>query len=140
MRLTRRKNRAMKSLVGLLVSCAVLFGIYEYHLRSLPTTDAGTSPTQAISLTGVRNDLLQIAQSERSNIALNGNCQSLDNLISSGAMAVARRERDGYTYQVNCAGSDFQVVASHPPAPEGSPIRYPNLAIDQNMSISEISK
>ena len=130
----------MKSLVGLLVTCAVLFGIYEYHLRSLPVTDAGTSPTQAISLTGVRNDLLQIAQSERSNIALNGTCQSLDGLISSGAMAVARRERDGYTYQVNCAGSEFQVVASHPPAPEGSPIRYPNLAIDSNMQISEISK
>jgi hypothetical protein len=105
----------------------------------MPVTDAGTTPTQAISLTGVRSDLLQIAQAERTNIATTSTCSSIDALISSGALNMARRERDGYTYQVNCTGSEFQVVAQHPAAPEGSPIRYPTLAIDSNMQVGEIS-
>src|SRR5271165_2707691 len=122
----------MRALVGLLVSVAVLFGIYQYYLRSMPVTDAGTAPTQAISLTGVRSDLLQIAQAERATIASTSNCASLSDMISSGNLNMTRRERDGYTYQVNCSGADFQIVAQHPPAPEGSPIRYPTLAIDSN--------
>ncbi|HUN61773.1 MAG TPA: hypothetical protein VMU53_07280 [Candidatus Sulfotelmatobacter sp.] len=128
----------MGKLAGVLVFAAVAFGIYYFTLRRIPTTDQGTAPTQAISLTGVRSDLLQIAQAERGEIALNSKCVSLDELVSSGAINMARRERDGYTYEVNCNGTDFQVVAEHAAAPEGSPIRYPKLAIDSAMQIQEV--
>jgi hypothetical protein len=128
----------MGKLAGVLVFAAVAFGIYYFTLRRMPTTDQGTAPTQAISLTGVRSDLLQIAQAERGEIALNSKCVSLDELISSGAINMARRERDGYTYEVTCSGTDFQVVAEHAAAPEGSPIRYPKLAIDSAMQIQEV--
>ena len=128
----------MRALAGILVAAAVAFAIYEYSLKRLPTTDQGTAPTQAISLTGVRSDLLQIAQAERGEIALNSKCASLDELISSGALAVTRKDRDGYTYSVNCSGSDFEVVAEHPPALEGSGIRYPKLAIDSSMQVREV--
>src|SRR5215467_3765879 len=109
----------MKGLVGLLLALLIAGGIWYFYSKKMPTTDAGTAPTQAISLTGVRSDLLQIAQAERSNVALNGKCASLDELISSGAITMNKRERDGYTYQLNCTGSDFQVIAEHPPAPQG---------------------
>jgi hypothetical protein len=128
----------MGKLAGVLVFAAVAFGIYYFTLKRIPTTDQGTAPTQAISLTGVRSDLLQIAQAERGEIALNSKCVSLDELVSSGAINMARRERDGYTYEVNCSGTDFQVVAEHAAAPEGSPIRYPKLAIDSAMQIQEV--
>lgn len=128
----------MGKLVGVLVFAAVAFGIYYFALRRMPSTDQGTAPTQAISLTGVRSDLLQIAQAERGEIALNSKCVSLDELVSSGAINTARRERDGYSYEVNCNGTDFQVVAEHAAAPEGSPIRYPKLAIDSTMQIQEV--
>ena len=128
----------MGKLAGVLVFAAVAFGIYYFTLRRIPTTDQGTAPTQAISLTGVRSDLLQIAQAERGEIALNSKCVSLDELVSSGAINMARRERHGYTYKVNCNGTDFQVVAEHAAAPEGSPIRYPKLAIDSAMQIQEV--
>ena len=128
----------MRAFALVLVAAAVLFGVYEVYLKKMPTTDSGTAATQAISLTGVRSDLLQIGQAERANIALNGKCASLDELISSGAMSMSRTTRDGYTYQVNCSGSDFQVVAEHPPAPEGSGIRFPKLAIDPTMQIQDI--
>lgn len=128
----------MGKLAGLLVFAAVAFGIYYFAMKRITTTDQGTAPTQAISLTGVRSDLLQIAQAERGEIALNSKCVSLDQLVSSGAINMARRERDGYTYDIQCSGTNFQVVADHVPAPEGSPIRYPKLAIDSTMQIQEV--
>lgn len=128
----------MRALAALLVSAALLYGIYYMYLKQMPTTDAGTAPTQAISLTGVRSDLLRIAQAERGNIAMKSQCASLDELVSSGALNMVRRERDGYNYQVECSGMDFRVTARHAPAPEGSPIRYPNLGIDATMQVGEI--
>lgn len=128
----------MRAFALILVAAAILFGVYQFYLKKMPTTDSGTAPTQAISLTGVRSDLLQIAQAERSNLALNGKCVSLDELVSSGAMTMTKKGRDGYTYQVNCSGADFQVVAGHPPAVQGSGIRYPKLAIDATMQVQEV--
>jgi len=128
----------MRALAMVLVAAAILFGVYEFYLKKMPSSDPGTAPTQAISLTSVRGDLLQIAQAERGNIALNSHCVSLDELISAGSLTMNRKERDGYTYQVSCTGTDFQVVAQHAAAPEGSPIRYPTLAIDSTMEIREL--
>ena len=128
----------MRVLAGLLVTAALSFGVYFLYLKQLPVSDQGTAPTQAISLTGVRMDLLQIAQAERGYIASNGNCATLDELVSSNALVVSKTGRDGYSYAVSCSAANFNVVASHAPAPSGSPIRYPNLAIDQNMQVGEI--
>lgn len=134
----RAQTLSMKALAGLLLSVALLFGIYEYALKRMPVSDEGTAPTQAISLTGVRSDLLQIAQAERTYVATNGSCVSLSELISTNTLAMTHTERDGYAYTVTCAAADFSVSGRHAPAPAGSPIRYPNLAIDQSMQIAEV--
>jgi len=133
-------TRIMSKLVGILVFVAVAFGIYYFALKKMPSTDSGTAPTEAISLTAVRKDLLAIAQAERSNIALNSHCVSLDELISSGSLTMTEPARQGYTYEVRCDGDsgEFKVVARHAPAPDGSPIRYPNLAVDQNLQVLEV--
>ncbi len=132
-------NPAMRALAMILVAAALLFGVYEYYLKRMPTADKGTAATQAISLTGVRTDLLQIAQAERGSMALSGHCVSLDELTSSGSLTLARPERDGYTYEVEClGGAEFQVTARHAPAPEGSPIRYPTLRINSQMEVGEV--
>jgi len=128
----------MRSLVGVLVGAALLFVVYHFYLKSMPTTDEGTATTQAISLTGVRSDLLQIAQAERGYIATNGRCASLAELVSSNNLSMTRTERDGYSYTIECSGGDFSASARHLPAPAGSPIRYPNLAIDSSMQVREI--
>jgi hypothetical protein len=127
----------MRPLAMLLVAAGLLFGIYKYYVGKMPTSDPGTAPTQAISLTGVRGDLLQIAQAERGYQALNSHCVSLDELISSRSLSMSRPERDGYSYTVECSGADFTVSARHAAAPAGSPIRYPNLTIDQAMDVHE---
>ena len=113
--------------------------MYHFYLTRMPTTDSGSAATQAISLTAVRADLLQIAQAERGHIALNGHCSSLDELISSGSLRMEHTERDGYSYQIDCSGAaEFEVLAKHTAAPAGSPIRYPQLTINSNMEIREV--
>ncbi len=129
----------MKGLTAILVAAAVVYAIFHYFFQKMPTTDEGTAPTQAISLTGVRMDLLQIAEAERSYIALNSRCAPLGELASSSDLPVPRTGRDGYTYSIECSGADFKVSARHEPGPPGSPIRYPNLAVDANMQVSEIN-
>ena len=128
----------MRSLVGLLVGAALLLVVYEFSLKRMTTTDNGTAATQAISLTGVRADLLQIAQAERVYIATNGQCASLDELISSNSLSITYTERDGYSYTVECSGASFTATARHSPAPAGSPIRYPNLTVDSSLEVHEI--
>jgi len=129
----------MRALALLLVFSALLLGAYFFYLKKLPTTDSGTTATQAISLTGVRSDLLQIAQAERAYVASNGSCASLPDLISSNSVVMTRTERDGYSYSLECSGTEFNATARHAPAPAGSPIRYPNLAVDQNMQVHEVN-
>ena len=129
----------MRALASILVVAAILFGVYEYYLRKMPVADKETASTQAINLTGVRADLLQIAQAERSYIALNSHCGAFDELISSNALTMTKREREGYSYSIECSGTDFTVFARHVAASPGSPIRYPNLAVDQNIQVREVN-
>jgi hypothetical protein len=129
----------MRSLVGFLVCVAIFFVVYQIYLKKMPTASEGTASTQAISLTGVRSDLLQIGQAERGYIATNGRCASFDELISSNSISMTRTGRDGYAYAVECSGGDFTASARHLPAPAGSPIRYPNFAINSTLEVHEIN-
>jgi hypothetical protein len=129
----------MRALASLLAVTALLFGVYYFYLKKMPGTEEGTSATQAISLTGVHGDLLQIAEAERVYVSMNERCASLDELISSHGLTMDRTERDGYSYAVECSGQNFTVTARHAPAPAGSPIRYPNLAMDSDMQVHELN-
>ncbi len=131
-------NFDMKIFVSLLVAVGFLWGIYLLYLKRMPAAAEGTASTQAISITGVRMDLLQIAKAERASISVDGRCLSLDELVASGSMSMSRPERDGYTYSVQCSGNDFTATARHAAAPAGSPIRYPNMAIDQSLQVREV--
>lgn len=132
------ENRRMKGLAVLLLAAAVAYGAFHFYFQTMPTTDEGTAPTQAITLTGVRADLLQIATAERAFIALNSRCAALNELASSSDLPVPRAGRDGYGYTVECTGEQFSVSARHPAAPPGSSLRYPNLSVDDNMQVNEI--
>src|SRR5260370_16331643 len=111
----------MRALAMILVAAAILFGIYHFYLKKMPTTDQGTASTQAISLTGVRSDLLQIAQAERGYIALNGRCILLDELISSHSLSMTRTEPAGYSYSVQSSRVPFPPTARPSPAPPVPP-------------------
>lgn len=127
----------MKIIVSLLVTTGFLFGIYILYLKKMPTAAEGTVATQAISLTGVKMDLMQIANAERSGIGTSGHCMTMEELLASGSMSMSRPERDGYSYSVECSGNDFKVTASHPPAPANAGFRYPTMMVDQSLQVRE---
>src|SRR6266849_1271748 len=128
----------MKIFVSLLVGIGFLWGVYLLFLKKMPTAAEGTASTQAVTISGVRMDLLQIAKAERISISVEGHCMSMDELLASGSMSMSRPERDGYTYSVDCSGNDFTATAQHAAAPAGSSIRYPNMVIDQSMQVREV--
>jgi hypothetical protein len=98
--------------------------------------------TQAISTTGVQNDLVSIAQAERMYFAQNGSYTDLTTLESSGTMNIARTGRDGYTYSVDSSGSTFTVTARYtappPEMPAGvTPPHFPSYTVDQSMEVHQ---
>src|SRR5579862_7834382 len=95
------------------VIIAVGAGMYIYSRQAQSSSAAlgANSPKAAINITGVRTDLMTIAQAERGYFALQGKYASLDELISSRSMSVAR-QRQPYTYDVETSGSGFRVVAT----------------------------
>ena len=127
----------MRFIAVLLALAAAGLGAY-FYFKQMPTTDPGTAPTQAIDLTGVRMDLLQIAQAERTYIAMNSSCATMDELLSSHSLSMQKPEREGYTYSISCSGADFTATARHAAAPANSPIRYPNFASDQSLQFREL--
>jgi hypothetical protein len=128
-------NLSMRAIASLIAFAVLAFAIYTYSIKKLPTIDKGTAATQAISLVGVRSDLLQIAAAERDSLALNGHCSTIDEMISSGSLTISKAGRDGYSYDVSCHGGEFDVTAEHPSAPPGSSIRYPSVSVDSNMEV-----
>ena len=128
----------MRSVVALILVLAIAFGIYYFSLkRAQPGGTAGSLPAQAISLTGVRNDLLAIAQAERVYFAEHGSYASLNELASSGALTMERSGRDGYTYSVETTASGFTVTARHSGRPGDAEARYPTLTMDQTMQVQQ---
>jgi hypothetical protein len=135
----RAKIAIMRSFAGLLIVAAIAGGYYYFAFNKMPGTDTGTTATQAISLVGVRGDLMQIAQAERNYVVTNGKCVPLSELISSNTLTLDLSGRDGYVYSVECSNLEYNAVARHNPAPPGSSTRYPNLAVDQNIQVHEIN-
>ncbi len=109
-------NFPMKSsgLISLLLTAVIGVGAYLYFLKQAAPAP-GMVATQAISLTGVKTDLIAIAQAERMYYVQNGSYADLATLASTGAMNITRTSRDGYTYSVEPSDSGFTVTAVHIP-------------------------
>jgi hypothetical protein len=122
-------------MVSLLLVLAIAFGIYYVYFKGSSPTGAITHPAETISMTGVKNDLIAIAQAERIYSAQNGSYGSLEQLTSSGSLGMAQTGRDGYTYSIETSASGFTVTARRPVAPGA--LEYPTLSIDQTMEIHQ---
>ncbi|HEX4643863.1 MAG TPA: type IV pilin protein [Candidatus Acidoferrales bacterium] len=131
----------MKGLVSLLVAAAIGLGIYMYSLQQAAPS-SGTVITQNISLAGVKNDLVSIAQAERLYYTQNGSYADLPTLSSSGTMNITRTSRDGYTYVAAASGNGFTVTATYTPPPVSNPANvtpphFPTFTIDQTMEVHQ---
>lgn len=115
----------------------VAVGSYIYMRQTQGTMAAGTSsPTATVDLIAVRNDLLAIAQAERSHAALQGGSYvSIDALRSQGELTMDRNNRGPYQYSAEVSDSSFRVVATYS-GPENSGMPR-TISVDQTMQITQ---
>jgi hypothetical protein len=111
-------------------------GAYIYMRQTQGVMSAGSSnPKATVDLIGVRNDLLAIAQAERSHAAMQGSYVSIEALRSQGDLTMTRDSRGPYNYSAEITDSSFRVVATYS-GPEGSGMPQ-TLSVDQTMQVSQ---
>src|SRR5579862_4226318 len=116
--------------LSVIIAMAAGMYIYSRQAQSSSAALGANSPKAAINITGVRTDLMTIAQAERGYFALEGKYASLDELISSKSLTI-QRERPPYTYEVETSSSGFRVVATRSGDDgSGTPAQ---LSMDENM-------
>jgi hypothetical protein len=114
----------------------LVVGMWFYMRQGLTVAGAGTNnPIAVIDLTGVRNDLLAIAQAERSHAAMKGGYVSLEDLRSQGDLTMSRTSRGPYNYSSEIDDASFRILATYN-GPENSGMPR-SLSIDQSMQISQ---
>jgi hypothetical protein len=120
------------------ISLIVVVGIgaYIYMHQTQSVMSAGSStPTATVDLIGVRNDLLTIAQAERSHQAAQGSYVSIEALRSQGDLTMTRDNRGPYNYSAEVSDSSFRIVATYAgTAGSGMP---QTLSVDQTMQVSQ---
>ena len=121
------------SFVGLLIAVAIGFYVYTRTAQSV-TPVGGGSPQAAIDVTGVKNDLVAIANAERSHYALQGKYGSLEELRNAGDLNVVRDGRGPYVYTAEVSESGFRIVATYSGSGGGMPA---TISIDQSMQLSQ---
>jgi hypothetical protein len=126
--------RSMGSIVGLLMVAAIALLAYKFYFSQSRSSGTAT-PMKTINVVGVKNDLVAIAQAERAYQVEHSSYASMDELVSSGAMNMAKRGRDGYTYEIETSSEGFHVVAHCPVVTNPGCSNY---AIDQNMEVQPV--
>jgi hypothetical protein len=129
--------RTVFGFVSLLLSAAIGMGVYYMYLKQATPT-GGATAIQSISTTGVQMDLNAIAQAERGYFAQNGSYGSMDQLVSSGSLTMARTGRDGYTYTVDASATGFTATAKWTPQTSAQEVlHYPTFVVDQTNQVHQ---
>ena len=116
-------------LLGTLVTLAVGMYLYSLQVKTLQPSTASTNNAEAPTITGVKTDLIGIANAERGYLATQGKYASLDELTSGNYLTV-KGERPPYVYDVELTPGSFRVTATR--TTKGTPAQ---LWISDNMEI-----
>jgi len=116
--------------LSVIIVMAIGMYIYSKQIQSTSAEAGASSPQGAINITGVKSDLISIASAERRYFATEGKYASLDELISSNTITVAR-QRPPYSYAIELGNGGFRVVATRSGQNlAGTPAQ---LSVDENM-------
>lgn len=120
-------------LVGLILALGIGFWIFKMQYSSGPTGTA--TPKQTIDITGVKNDLIAIAQAERLYLAGHNSYATIDQLQQEGSLSFTGSNRRGYSYTADVDdGQHFKITATPSDPAKAS---WPTLTIDENMAVSQ---
>ena|SRR5579863_2257635 len=116
--------------LSLIIAVGVGMYIYSQQGQSSSAAAGANNPKAAINITGVRSDLMTIAQAERRYYASEAKYASLDELISANYISLSR-QRPPYSYDVETNSNGFHVIATRSGDDNsGTPAR---LSVDENM-------
>jgi hypothetical protein len=114
---------------GVLISAALVFYLYTKQAQSVASIGGGTTIQAAEVMTGVKGDLLSIANAERVFNATEGHYGSIDDLVTGHYMP-PRADRPPFSYDVQNTANGFRVTATR--SGPGSPTQ---MWIDETMEI-----
>jgi|ERR1039458_7319181 hypothetical protein len=115
--------------LGTIITMAIGMYIYSAQVKTLTPGDGGGNPEEVATITGVKNDLIGIANAERGYLASQGKYASLDELKSTNYISV-KGERPPYIYDVEITSSNFRATATR--TTKGAPAQ---LWIDESMQV-----
>ena len=118
--------------VGVLIVAAVGAYLYSQQAQSAIGGTNAAAPTATLNVIGIQNDLLALANAERSHLALEGKYASIDELLASKDIST-KPNRGSCTYDSSVREMSFTVTATCPSAtPSGSARVF---SIDETMQI-----
>lgn len=125
--------RSGGALLGLVIVLGV--GYYFYHSSLVPSSGEKVSPIQQVDVTGVKSDLLSIAQAERLYLTSHSTYGTLDELQQDGALSLGDPKRRGYNYVAEIDGASHFKVTARPVHKDK--LDWPTLSIDETMNITQ---
>ena len=96
--------------VATVVTLAIGMYIYSLQVKTL-TSGAGGGNSDVVTITGVKNDLVGIANAERRYMATEGKYASLDELKTGNYISI-KAERPPYVYEVETSSGSFRATAT----------------------------
>ena len=115
--------------VGTIVTMAIGMYIYSLQVKAITPGAGSGNPEEVTTITGVKNDLIGIANAERGYLASQGKYASLDELISGNYLTI-KSERPPYVYDVEITSGSFRATATR--TTKGSPAQ---LSITESMQV-----
>ena len=97
--------------VGTVVTLAIGMYIYSLQVKTLTPGAGGGNSEDVVTITGVKNDLIGIANAERGYMATEGKYASLDELKAGNYIRI-RAERPPYVYEVETTSGSFRATAT----------------------------
>ncbi len=97
--------------LSIVATMAIGLYIYSQQVKTLAPASGSGNPLEVANITGVKNDLISIANAERGYLATEGKYASLDELISGHYLSI-KGERPPYTYEVETTSSSFKATAT----------------------------
>ena len=119
-----------KGLGFVTVVIVAAIGGYLYLKQTQALTPDGTTAMTMIDVTGVRNDLLAMANAERRYWAINGKYASIGELRANGDTFIPKRENFTYSAEINDRG--FRIIAAYSGPDPKAPKR---ISVDETMAV-----
>ncbi|MBZ5521541.1 MAG: hypothetical protein LAP21_04710 [Acidobacteriia bacterium] len=125
----------MGRLLSLVIVLAIAGGGAYLFLHQAQNATGNGNPASAVDLVGVRRDLLNIAQAERSYQTSHSGLASISELHTSGELNIDHDNRGPYNYSVESTSSGFRVTATYT-GPENAGVAK-SISVDETMHFSQ---